>query len=382
MKAIIVGAGIAGITTALGLQKQGIDFELVESYNSLNAYGAGIWLAPNALQVLEKLDTDLLNEIRSNGKTVDRFGVTDYKGSMISVLDMQELEDELGYRHVTIHRQKLIEILASYLKKPILFNKAYESHEKLGVGVGVTFRDGSTMKGDFLIACDGIGSVVRQRNFAKAEERFSGQTCWRAIINHQVPPSYKGCFYEMWDSKNGTRVGHAPISDGQVYMFITSKERKSVSDTKIKKDYLTEKVKDYAFDIKKAIEVSNEEDWLCHELSDFKPLDKWFSDDVVLVGDAAHAMTPNMGQGGNQAIESAYCLALQLAENKRLIDSFDSYQTIRKTRVDEIVSSSWRLGQFVNMRYGILKKLMIWIMKKMPKRILMKQSMKQYTPIV
>jgi len=382
MKAIIVGAGIAGITTALSLQKFGIDFDIVESHHSLNAYGAGIWLAPNALQVLEKLNKRLFQEIKSNGNTVNHFGITDHRGKPISLMKVPEIEALLGYRHVTIHRKRLIEILASYLKQPILFNKTYESHEKKGETITVKFTDESNLKYDFMIACDGIGSVVRQKNFDSIQERFSGQTCWRAIINYQVPITYKGCFYEMWNLEDLTRVGHAPISDEQIYIFITAKERKDSSKGKLKKEYLINKVKDYAFDIQKAIEISDEQDWLCHELSDFKPLDKWFSDEVVLVGDAAHSMTPNMGQGGNQAIESAYCLALKLSEHKSFINAFESYQILRKNRVDDIINTSWKLGQFVNMRYGILKKILIWMMKKIPQGILRKQSIKQYTPVV
>jgi len=382
MKAIIIGAGIAGITTALGLEKFGIDYDLVEAHDSLNAYGAGIWLAPNALQLLEKIDKGIIEEIKSNGNMVNQFGVTDHHGEPISMIEMQKIEDILGHRHVTIHRKRLVEILSSFLKTPILFNKEYASHEKLDGKITVSFKNGSYIKGDFIIACDGIGSVVRTQNFAQIEERFSGQTCWRAIINHKVPSSYKDCFYEMWNSQNMTRVGHAPISDEQVYMFITAKERKAESKGKPKKEYLIDKVKDYAFDVKKAIESSNEEDWLCHELSDFKPLEKWFSDDVVLVGDSAHAMTPNLGQGGNQSIESAYCIALQLSKNDSFNDAFESYQIIRKARAHEMVETSWKLGQFTNMRSGILKNAVIWIMKNMPKNVLLKRSIKQYTPTV
>lgn len=382
MKAIVIGAGIAGITTALSLQKFGIEYDLIESHGSLNAFGAGIWLAPNSLKVLESLDKKLLAEIKLNGKTVDHFGVTDHKGNPISTLEMQDLENRFGHRHVTIHRKRLIEILASYLRQPILFNKKYKSHDKNGTRIDVRFEDRSVISSDFIIACDGIGSAVREQNFDQIEERFSGQTCWRAIINHKVPLSYKDCFYEMWNSENRTRVGHAPISDDQIYLFITSKERKTISQNKNTKNHLADLVKDYAFDVQKAIESSNEEDWLCHELTDFKPLEKWFSNDVVLVGDSAHAMTPNMGQGGNQAIESAYCLALQLNKKENFINAFESYQKLRKERVDGIIGMSWKLGQLVNMPNGILKRIIIWVMKNTPQSIFLKQTIKQYTPIV
>ena len=382
MKAIIIGAGIAGITTALSLEKFGIDYELVESHNSLNAYGAGIWLAPNALRVLQNLNTKLLEEIKSNGKTVENFGVTDHTGEPISMIEMQAIEDELGHRHVTIHRKRLIEILSSHLKKPILFNTAYDSHEKQADGIIVKCNDGSKIKGDFIIACDGVGSVVRKKNFAPVEERFSGQTCWRAIINYKVPVEYEGCFYEMWNTQNRTRVGHAPISNDQIYLFLTAKECKTSSAGKPTKDYLIEKVKDYGFGVQKAIEASKEEDWLCHELSDFKPINKWYSNDLVLVGDSAHAMTPNMGQGGNQSIESAYCLGLQLSKKDNFRDAFKCYQSLRKKRVDEIINMSWKLGQFVNMPSGIIKKTLLWLMKNTPKNVFLKQSIKQYTPIV
>lgn len=382
MKAIIVGAGIAGITTALGLQKLGIEFDLLESSASLNANGAGIWLAPNALKILEKLNPDLLQEIKSNGSKVEQFGVTDHKGSPISLIEMKDIEKELGHRHVTIHRKRLIEILSSYLIKPIAFNKAYHSHKKHANHLSVTCKDGSLVKGDFIIACDGVGSKVRQKNFAPVRERISGQTCWRAIIDHKVPKDYKGCFYEMWDIKNSTRVGHAPISDEQIYIFITAKEKKNISNGKITKDYLSRIVRDYSFDITKAIKSSNEEDWLCHELSDFKPLKKWYSNEVVLVGDSAHAMTPNMGQGGNQAIESAYCIGLQLNKEATFYGAFRSYQALRKARVDGIINRSWKLGQFVNMPWGVFKKTLLWLMKKTPNTLVLKQSIKQYTPSV
>jgi len=97
--------------------------------------------------------------------------------------------------------------------------------------------------------------------------------------------------------------------------------------------------------VKDIILSTQEQGFIEDDIYDLKPLARWFDTSVVLVGDAAHASTPNLGQGGAQAIEDAYSLAEQLAKDAALPQVFEMFQASRKSKVDKIVAASWRIGQ-------------------------------------
>lgn len=377
MKVLIIGGGIAGYTTALACQKFGIEYELFEAQNGTAQQGAGIWLAPNGLQVLHALSPTLVKELKAIGNTCQEFGLIHQSKKHISVMNMDEVESIFGFRHVMVHRNLLQNTIEKHLTGKIHYNKKLKGIDESQDNVKVIFEDDSSAQGSCILACDGVGSKVRQLTFAAVSERISPEYCWRIITDHIPTGDYKGKFFEM-HGQPGLRAAYAPINEKQVYFFATAIVDK-VNRENVKAQLL-ELVGDFPFGVKEIIESSSNKDWIIKPLSDFKPIDKWYTPRIVLVGDAAHAMTPNMGQGGNQAIESAYVIAHCLAQHASLEKAFSTYQKIRKPVVDNVIEQSWRFGKLIEStpkwKRDFIYKTISWL----PKRMMIKQLRKQYSP--
>ena len=375
MKALIVGGGIAGYTCALALQKFGIDYELFESQGTTARQGAGIWLSPNGLKVLEEINPEIVSILKEVGHVSNDFGMIHKSGKPISLMKMNEVEREFGYRHIMIHRNELQKLLESFITGTIHFNKKLTAVNQTAQQVSVEFTDQTLHTGNILIGCDGVGSKVRDNLFPKVKERDSGQYCWRAIVDYVPKENYQNSFFEQ-NGEPGVRAAYAPVNDHQVYFFVTAKVDKI--DKNIKQQ-LMDLVGDFPYDIKGVIEASKQENWIIKPLNDFAPINEWYNNRTVLVGDAAHAMTPNMGQGGNQAIESAFVLARCLSE-ENYSEAFKKYQGIRKDHVDDVTQKSWQFGKLVGMKPKFIRDMIFHFISKTSMEKMVKQMSKVYRP--
>lgn len=379
MKVLIIGGGIAGYVTALSLESFGIGYEIYEAKSSTSFEGAGIWLAPNGATILNAIKPSIVEELKTAGKQVKHFGVISSNKKPISIMNMDDIEERFGYRHITLHRGELLKVLEANLTKEVNFSKLFKKIRQVGKKSVVTFEDGTEVEGDVVIGCDGIHSKVREAIFPKVKYRNSGQVCWRAIIDYKVKEDYKDTFYEMWsDKEEGLRVGYSPVNDHQVYTFLTQKKTKELEEKDVKA-YLQKTFAHFPFDVSGMVASSNEEDWIKRDLIDIDPMDSWYKGNVVLVGDSAHATTPNLGQGGNQAIESAYSIAKCLSESASTEEAFSVYQGVRKQRADLVTKRSWDMGRLSNMKQNWFKNMLLSLMSKIPKSIIDKTLDEQYT---
>ena len=210
MKYAIIGAGIGGLTTALAFEKKGIDYQLFERSEELKPVGAGIWLAPNALQVLERLN--VLNEIQKSGNSIDRITLGTHQIKLLSDMDQWFVKSKFGFSTITIHRAELQKILLNNIpKEKITLGKSFKSYNEIDQSqIQISFEDGTNYKTNFLIAADGINSKVRKKLFPKSEIRYSGQTCWRGIVDFLMPEEFLHRGMELWGK--GIRFGIFPIS--------------------------------------------------------------------------------------------------------------------------------------------------------------------------
>lgn len=374
MKYTIIGAGIGGLTTALAFEKKGIEYQLFEKAQELNDVGAGIWLAPNALQVLDSLD--VLEEIKSNGNSIDRITIGKPDLSPLSDSCQHIIKEKFGYTTVAIHRAKLQKVLFDKIpKKKITLNKEFKFFRHLESGkVEVCFEDNSTIETDFLIGADGINSKVRKQLFPKSETRYSGQTCWRGIADIQLDKEFEHRGFELWG--NQIRFGISRISKDNVYWFAVALASQNSNDEigKVKVNLL-EMFSDFHPLITKLITATSVNKILKNDINDLKPLDKWYKNNVCLIGDAGHATTPNMGQGGAQAIEDAYYLSnLIKAENDKNI--FELFYQRRRKKVKSIVQQSWSTGKLAHWKYG--KNTRNFLLQKVPKKFIERKMIELY----
>lgn len=374
MKITIIGGGIAGLTTALSLNKLGFDCEVFERAKQLNEVGAGIWMQPNALKVLDWLGLGEL--VRESGTLLDQVDITNSQLIPIKKTKQEVVQDEKGNKIVAIHRATLQKILYEAIPKGIV-NLGYEfkSLEQNENQVKISFG-GREIMSDLLIGADGINSKVRDNIFSNSSKRFSGQTCWRGISDIRLPDEFQNAGIESWGKK--IRFGFSQVTENQVYWFAVKNASQNGTDNILTiKAELKNYFSDFNSLVLNIIEHTNAEKIIRNDISDLKRLDKWHKDKVVLVGDAAHATTPNMGQGAGQGMEDAYYLANILAKHNQIEQALSLFESNRREKVDYVVNNSWIFGQMAHNGFGQI--VMKIIMKLTPDKVMKQQMNKLYS---
>jgi 2-polyprenyl-6-methoxyphenol hydroxylase-like FAD-dependent oxidoreductase len=377
-KGIIIGAGIGGLTTAIALAQKGIQVQIYERASEIKEVGAGVWIAPNGMKIFDKLG--IAQEIATAGKKLKRISVVDLNYKPISVIDGAEIEAKYQFGTMAIHRATLQQILASKVHPEYLhLNKAFKHYEHHDNSVTVFFEDGSTAEADFLICADGLNSKARNQILGPQILRDSGQTCWRFATTFELPKEEQDNMYEVWANSKGLRVGYSKIDDRRVYVYITNNKKQAASHKEMNtKNHLLEICKPFSKTIIDLIEAVDEKDIIQTDLFDFKPIQQWTDGRVALIGDAAHATTPNLGQGACQAIEDAWVLAEEVSANDNIEISLVNFQKRRIEKATFITNTSWLFSQMTNTS-GLLKTLVKIVLRATPTAVNKKQLDRIYS---
>ena len=349
-KVIIIGGGIAGLSAAIALKKIGIECEVYETAPEIRAVGAGIVMASNALQVFGKFG--FADKIIRAGAELENFVISDEKFRPIRAMNQNWIREKFGFGNTAIHRADLQNILIDELGREHLFlGKQFLSFEQKENKITAYLKDGTSAKGDFLIGADGIHSAVRNQLFPDIPYRYTNQTCWRGITHITVPEFLKNGAVEAWG--NQKRLGVVPVGDEKIYWFAVLSEKPGGKDNPdLLKDYLKNLFSDFHPFGSELIEKTSSNNIIRNDLYDFKPLKKWHNGRVCLIGDAAHATTPNMGQGGCQAVEDAWILHSVFSENKTPQEAFQIFQERRIKKTTRITNQSFSMGQMAHWKYG------------------------------
>ena len=336
----IIGAGIGGLTMALTLKQKGYPARVYESAPEIKPVGAGILMANNAMQVFKKLG--IQHSIEAAGNRISTLDITNEKLSSLSAINLQKFEHRYGVYNVAIHRADLQRILA----KAIGFENIELSKRLVSIkqekDCKLVFEDGSVIRSPVVIAADGIRSAIRNQLFDKSEIRNTGQVCWRGVCDMELPEQYLHEGIEAWGK--GIRFGFVRISSRQVYWFAVAKERSVKSEP----DDLLLLFKDFHPLVQNMIAATSKENIYFSSITDLKPVHQWYKGNVCLIGDAAHATTPNLGQGACQAVEDAYAIGQLLDPNKTFDNVFAAYQQLRIKKAHTIVNNSWRIGKMAH----------------------------------
>lgn len=378
MKAIIVGAGIGGLTLGLELIRGGIDVEIYERAPTLQPVGAGIMLAPNAIKVLGKLG--LGQKLENIGNKVTRTAIQDSIGEPISTVDMTlGATQETSAFSLALHRGALHNLLVEEVgPQNIKLGQTYLTSEDAQDCIFALFDSGETARGDFLVGCDGAHSAVRTNLFGAAKRRYSGQLCWRGVADfpeqeHKELTNYE--FVERWG--NGLRFGYVRISSEQVYWYATrTQENNQHVDADLLKKELAVVFADWSDPVNSLLESTELKQMVQHELHDVAPVRMWSKGRTCLLGDAIHPTTPNLGQGAGMAIESAAVLAHTIRKEAGLEAAFHEYEVLRFPRTREVTLDSWRIGQVTNWRTGFGCGFRNWMMRMVPENLGLKRYIK------
>ena len=348
MKIAIIGGGIGGLTTALALQKNNLDVTIYESAPEIKPVGAGIIMANNAMQVFDKLG--IRHKIENAGHKISNIKITDPQLKTLSDVQLNKFESKYGVQNVAIHRGDLQLILAEEIGfENIQISKRLTKVEK-NEDYKITFEDGTITNADVVIGADGIKSAVRNQILNIGTLRDSGQKCWRGVADMDWARKYNHQAHEAWGK--GRRFGFVRINDQKVYWYAV------VNENLVKNpNNLAELFTDFNKDVVRMISETPKENIFVSDIIDLEPISQWQKDRVCLIGDAAHATTPNMGQGACQAIEDAYVLGKLFGEGKTVEEVFTQYENSRMKKAHYIVNTSAAIGKVSHYENA----LAIWI---------------------
>jgi 2-polyprenyl-6-methoxyphenol hydroxylase-like FAD-dependent oxidoreductase len=377
-KGIVIGAGIGGLTTAIALLKKGIDVTVFEQAPQLNEVGAGLWVAPNGMKVFDKLH--LSKEVMLAGTSLEKIEVRDWRGRVVSSILGEKVKAKHQFATTAIHRAKLQQILYRQLPaEKVILNKRFVSFDQDSEQIRAFFADGKSVSADFLLLADGIKSIFNLNLFSNLQLRYSGQTCWRFVVDFQLPSEVRHEMHEIWSQKRGLRVGYSQINADQVYVYITNFQKAGETDDALTVlDQLLVLCSEFPAIVIEILKATRSKQIIRNDLYDFPPLTSWANGRMALLGDAAHATTPNLGQGACQAIEDAFVIANELHANEDVFQALKSYEQKRIKKATYITNTSWRFGQVTNTT-GILKSILVSLLRSTPEAVNEKQLDKIYS---
>lgn len=369
----ITGGGIGGLTLAIALQQKGFDVTVYESAPQIKPVGAGLGLAANAVKSFAELG--IADEVLGASRIIKKVIIKDERGRTILATDSEKISAKYGVvNNFTIHRADLHTVLLKHLTPgTVRLGKKCVDFSQDQQGVHVRFSDHTTIRADYLIACDGIHSIARKKLLPESKPRYAGYTCWRSLVDDPPDGLNPDETTETWGRKG--RFGIVPLTNNRVYWFacINAPENDPAMKSYQTKN-LSDHFGDFHFPIPELLERTRQENIIWNDIIDLKPISRFAFGKVALLGDAAHATTPNMGQGACMAIEDAVILANCLEKETSAEEAFQSYELKRIKRTTRIVNTSWTMGKIAQWKNPLLTSLRNAAFRLTPPKALEKQA--------
>jgi 2-polyprenyl-6-methoxyphenol hydroxylase-like FAD-dependent oxidoreductase len=337
---VIAGAGIGGLTLAAALRRRGVRVTVFERASQFTTAGAGIALPANGVKALQTLGLD--DAVIRAGMVVARAVILDSRGQQLgSEVDLTDVYGSMGASLVALHRARLHAVLVDAVGAGVIVPGAQvASFEQDSRSVKVALASGQRVDTELLVGADGLHSRVRAQLVGTDALVYSGYTSWRGVTpcNTVALPSRMS---ESWG--RGERFGIVPIGFGEIYWFAVADAPPGGQDDDVHQGLMA-RFASWHEPVAAIIDATPPDRIVRTDIYDRDPIDRWHAGRVVLLGDAAHAMTPNLGQGAGQAIEDALVLDECLAGSPSTEEGLTRYELRRVTRANAIVRASRRFG--------------------------------------
>jgi 2-polyprenyl-6-methoxyphenol hydroxylase-like FAD-dependent oxidoreductase len=341
---LIIGAGIGGLATAQALLQLGHQVRVYEAAAELREIGAGVVLGANAMRALDELG--LHAAVRPVGTPLTTVRLLDEHGRVLNRADTSGFTERLGYDNLAVHRADLQrELLRALPPGVVQLGHRLARFEQTSAHVTAFFENGEQATAEALVATDGIRSRVRRQLLPASEPRYAGYTCWRAVMHADAPGLPTTGSSETWGRAG--RFGLVPVANGRLYWFacINSPEANNLGFRAYRVADLQRHFAGFHAPIPQVLAATTDADLLWGDLFDLAPLASLAFSRVLLLGDAGHATTPNLGQGAGMAVEDAAVLARCLRRAPAdLPVAFQAFDRQRRPRTRRIVEQSRQLG--------------------------------------
>ena len=339
---LVAGAGIGGLTTALGLARNGFDVVVLERASALGEIGAGIQLGPNAFHAFDWLGIG--DAARAMAVYVDKLRLMDaMTAEDICSIDLGEpFRQRFGNPYAVVHRGDLHGVFQrACLENPritIRTGCAVEGYDQDGDSVTVRLAGGETVTGRLLIGADGLWSKVRQQVVGDGAPRVTGHSTYRSVIpTEQMPQDLRWNAATCWAGPK-CHIVHYPLSDWKVFNLVVTYHNDApapVAGLPVTEDEVMagfHHVHPKARDV-----IRHGKDWKLWVLCDRDPVENWIDGRVALLGDAAHPTLQYMAQGACMAMEDGVCLAHELAgspdDHAAALERYRRQRVLRTARI-------------------------------------------------
>lgn len=360
-RVLIVGAGIAGLTLAQAMTRRRLPFDLIEKVARPAPVGAGITLVYNALRLLDALG--LGAALRERGTLFDGARIASVSGTVLQQASVSRVYPQA--QSLGIHRAELHEVLSRGIL--VEWDKALKEVQPGPQGVRVTLQGGAqTQQAQeqrhyaLVLGADGLHSAVRAAAFPSVGTRYAGYTCWRFVTDfafHADP-------VEWWGQ--GRRLGLTSIGRGQTYGYATLNRAAGVPDPVTgRAERLRAMFADFPEQAAPVLARVQDAEVIHHDLYELTR-HCWHLGRVGLLGDAAHAMTPNMGQGAGMGMEDAVALAEALRVHGPTPRALETYSAVRRGRVQGMADASRLIGRAGQLEHPVLRGLRDFVLGHTP----------------
>lgn len=337
MKALVMGAGIGGLSAAVALKAAGISCEVFEAVQEIKPVGAAISIWPNGVKCMNLLGMGDITE--TYGGPLRYMAYQDHRhGKTLTRFSLAPLVERTGGRPCPVSRSELQgEMLNFWGRDAVRFGKRATRVEEDDDGVTAWFSDGTTARGDMLIAADGSHSALRPYVLGfTPERRYAGYVNWNGLveIDEAIAPA------DQWTTfvGEGKRVSLMPVANGRFYFFFDVPLPAGLAEDRstLRAD-LSRYFSGWAAPVQELIARLDPATTNRIEIHDIEPFDRLVRGRVALLGDAGHSTTPDIGQGGCAALEDAVVLGETFRDGGDIAAALRQYEARRCERVRDLI---------------------------------------------
>jgi salicylate hydroxylase len=359
---VIVGGGLAGLAAANALARLGIAAEVFETAPALGEIGAAVNIAPNATRALVAMGLgEKIAAVANSSPGIQTRNMQ--TGEFLEFNDRRKAAARYGAPYYTFHRADLLDALASGLDRRAL----HLDHRLVGVeerseSVALAFANGAKVEAEFVIGADGVRSVIRHALYGHDNPTYTGQMVWRALLNGSDVPRevLEPTGHVQWVGPGCHLLAYYIRGEKLVNIVTQEDTDKWVEEgwsTRGDPDEMRQSFPNPEPRLEKLLSLVTQ----CSKWGLFtRPLtENWGRGRIQLIGDAAHAMLPNAGQGACQAFEDAYVLARWLDACRNPVEAFANFRRVRIPRVQGVQRLSFSNARFKHMRDSAAQKASI-----------------------